>query len=607
MEKILLNSDFNKDLSLLSNSHGKNICGHKIIHSYVQDFVGGAHRDACTLNYLITILYPNSLSVEKAWLCLENRICSLRSSLCFLPVYSALIGIEVHKKSANPKVKASPVNLANRKTLKGKPHLHICLTLYNDFLCPDVIALRAMLRCEKLEDIEIQALLPDDASKHRFNVKKAFLYCAKELADPLTQSLLSKYTPFQSSCILLAGHKKSVSQCEELVSVFTEVGLNLALETLNSSNKVELPFVKSTDSECLKVSNFVKGFLESRNWAIWEDKLHVCQRIPGSIGTWEQGPALSELYSLMLREFPIKAQELLINSRSFNMFLKDYSKLNLKWLPQVNVDSRLIELKDGVYNFKLGEMFNHGDWGLTSCASYWLNNSFNDLVWPKVSLSLIDNITHSALDETSKSNEFVLKFAEMFHDKEQNDKVIYLHGLPGSGKSALMEAVLRQVFKDKVGIIGNYKNQFQFALIKNKDIVILNEFNPSKVNYEDLLLLTEGNQLVLSRKYELDTVVNKPSDRKKHIVALGNLDPSFPPALARRMEPFYLEKFNFGKTRAEEQAFQNSLLAEAVSFCVFCNVVYLRSKGLNPSIPISWQGRNWPSSLYSNFVRGIPE
>jgi chromosomal replication initiation ATPase DnaA len=43
-----------------------------------------------------------------------------------------------------------------------------------------------------------------------------------------------------------------------------------------------------------------------------------------------------------------------------------------------------------------------------------------------------------------------LKFAKLFYDKKQNDKVIYLYGLSGLGRSALVKAILRQAFNSKV-------------------------------------------------------------------------------------------------------------------------------------------------------------
>lgn len=166
----------------------------------------------------------------------------------------------------------------------------------------------------------------------------------------------------------------------------------------------------------------------------------------GARATWEEYLALSELYTLIIKQFPIKTQELLINSRPFNLYVRDYQKLDFNWLPQVTIAEHLVELRDGIYNLRTGEfkpLFEDTNLGLISCSTFWPQFTFQNLPWPSPFIDILSR----------------LRF----------DKAI-------------------------IGVISNTKSDFQLATLKNKRIAILNEFESDFINIAELKLLLEAAQ-----------------------------------------------------------------------------------------------------------------
>ena len=93
------------------------------------------------VHFSVTMTFPGYSSFEKSWDLLSVRLTHIKKALSNLPVYSCLVGGEIHKKN-NSKGKSKVFikkNLfsLNSSDLLGHPDIHMCLTLYNDFVCPD--------------------------------------------------------------------------------------------------------------------------------------------------------------------------------------------------------------------------------------------------------------------------------------------------------------------------------------------------------------------------------------------------------------------------------------------------------------------------------------
>lgn len=96
----------------------------------------------------------------------------------------------------------------------------------------------------------------------------------------------------------------------------TQNGLKFAETNLIN----QLPLVPETNSDVLKVSHFLSAVLNPLKLAIWPDKTYICKLRVGANATWQEYLELFELYTRLIKQFPIKTQELLTESRAFNIY-----------------------------------------------------------------------------------------------------------------------------------------------------------------------------------------------------------------------------------------------------------------------------------------------
>lgn len=395
-DQIVKSPEFKSDLEIVTQTRGKKPSKLKMLHAQTQTFIQLAQENASVISFGITITYPTDKDYLQSWSSLHQRIIDILSRLYKLPIYGILLSIEIHKEKLLSKEKRRPMH---QSRLKGRPHLHICLMLYNDFLCPSISKIENHIRGEtNLNfDLQVTQFIPDDSTKGLFNIKNWFLYCLKEAKDPTSQRFLKKFLNLSTSSFLFSGHPDSYQPCEDLAQLFNQCDFNLRhfndpgqiisdeLSLIDKDLFKHLPFVPQTNSDVLKVSFFLNGILKSLNYAIWPGKTYICRLQEGARATWEEYLALSELYTLIIKQFPIKTQELLINSRPFNLYVRDYQKLDFNWLPQVTIAEHLVELRDGIFDLRTGEFkphFEDTNLGLISCSTFWPQFTFQNLPWP---------------------------------------------------------------------------------------------------------------------------------------------------------------------------------------------------------------------------------
>lgn len=169
---------------------------------------------------------------------------------------------------------------------------------------------------------------------------------------------------------------------------------------------------------------------------------------------------------------------------------------------------------------------------------------------------------------------YAIHFAQLFHEKKQNDPVIFLSGPPGVGKSALIEQTLRTLLNNHIiGIISNTKSDNQFYFLKEKSIAIFNEFSEEYLNTSDLKLLAEGAPFIVYQKFKPSVQINTPGQPLLHTVLISNDPTPQNPALRRRLVSFYLHPPSRTFTRQEQIKYQEETTRTAVSFIL--GVLYL--------------------------------
>lgn len=594
--EIIKKEDFGLDLTKLTRSRDKNPLKLISIHKAVQLFIMNSQEVASTISFAITITFPYDGNVIVSWEKLIGRLNIIKKLLTKIPLYSALLSIEIHKIERGLKLKKDKFNMRKEsKNLAGRPHIHVCLTLFNDFMCPSTTTLTELFISElgSYVDIDFRELDKDNEKSKNFNIKNWFIYCTKELKSEKTQYFLNRYLGLKSSCFFFCGHDDCFKQCNRVVESFTKCDLSLDSIKVNSLISKFFPLIEKQRNEIVTISLFLKGLLEKNQLAIWPGQTSLGQLIPGTQASWRKWVSLSDLYTTIINFLPPIGKDVFFNMKAIHMYCREYQKLNFNYLPQLSIKSNLIELKDGIYDFQLGKISSVKEWGLTSCASSWLTYEFNNLVWPEHCLSVVERFFHDANFTLSSSEFFICKFAQLFHQKEINDTVMYVQGMPGTGKSALIQAVLKEVLGPLVVDIDNHKSAFQYSNAIHAEILLFNEFNISNYHYESLLTLMEGGEFEVNIKNVSSKLINTSDANRKKAIAISNYLAPTRGALFRRFEEVYLKPSANKFTIAEKKQFADKLLSEAVSFSVFCNIVYLSKKGYQPSIPSNWKNKNY--------------
>ena len=399
---------FRPDLLAISNSRNTRKSTLKVLHQQTGKFILDAQEKASVKAFEINLVFPEDQPkyFEESWFLLRERLLAIENLLQSLPVYAALVGIEIHKKSKNNTTFKK--ELPESTSLGGRPHIHICLLLFNDFLCPTTTSLikRFYSIAGDVECVELALHL--DSQAH-CNVKDWFMYCTKELTDKLTQSFLKKYCNLSSSGILYSGHSQSRQPCLDLCSVFSSCNINVSFKSLDLLPNLNLPIIPGlevsefsliprTKCNLVKVNHFMKALFLHYRLSLWPDKIHTCRLISNSLYTYERYKPLSEIYSFVLEFFPIEVQELLIQPEACKLYMLDYAKYNLNYLPVITLNSNLIELGDGVFNFRTGVHTLHSEWtnsSSISCVSFWPHISFDSLPWPETCISIVNYLSET--------------------------------------------------------------------------------------------------------------------------------------------------------------------------------------------------------------------
>lgn len=243
-----------KHLLNLTTSGQKKTSENKVLHQEVKSFFTTAKTTASTTSFDILIKYPSAKNVVLAWDQLEKDISSLRTRVfADLSLHNLLLCVEVHREKKVPKTSIIKAFAAHDKEavtdiskldtlvlptiskkgstkenifeeninwrLRGKPHIHLCVTFYKNKLasCVDEDTLKSLLEKNINGEVTINLLDISGDLKDCLNITDHFIKCTQDISDVKTQEFLKNYTTLRSSCTLFSGHSDSVSLCENLV------------------------------------------------------------------------------------------------------------------------------------------------------------------------------------------------------------------------------------------------------------------------------------------------------------------------------------------------------------------------------------------------------
>lgn len=476
-------------------------------------------------------------------------------------------------------------DLKPKGTVKGNPHIHIFWSIYNGFLAPSESRVLFTLLDAGFEDVDVRSIEYSSIRKiksKKFDAKRAFVYCIKESRDAaLRELVLDKYKIKFLSRIYygLTAVKKYVDRIQSL-------GLknNLLIDVIPLTRLDVLPSVKVHDNNKTLVVELMRKIMETRGLKILPGTNEVWALAPNAKYTYQSaGLSLSDTYGLLWSRYEEFSAALSVLQKGASWVLKQLDALDLKLFPEVKVNTRLIEFQDIIFDFQSSQVLPKEQfiarYGHASCLKY-CDCFFDDLAKPKELLSAL----HKTIRPNSDFPVFLAYFGSLFRNPSIFQKALYVLGAPGTSKRSLTYRVLTHVFGEAyIGQVESVKSTFQFADIINKEIVVVNDFDPEESNLAMLQQLLDGSKVLIQRKNK-DAV--KVECRKIIFSSNESLGPKkvYDPdsrdlaiqnpyeALERRiLKMQFVDASSTTKLEADRAAFAAILAAESLALAIFCS------------------------------------
>lgn len=285
----------------------------------------------------------------------------------------------------------------------------------------------------------------------------------------------------------------------------------------------------------------------------------------------------------------------LINKEDKIKRLVDFTSYKIK--PDYNI----MEFTDGVYfinnnkflrkdkfliknNISLENFLNENK---NSTIKHY-NFSFNNLSEPKKWLEGLEKILRFKEIKTKKDkilnlfqqNEdakwLLIYIAYIFHystNELKKKSTLYIWGQSNTGKTTMIINPLINYFgKENVGLMSNNKN-FEFQHIEKKKLIILDEFDFSKVNIDNFKKLLSG-ELLLSEKKNKDPIILEHTP----IIISSNQNPEYnlnmfdKTPITNRLKAIHFK--NQILENEQENDIKEQILREEAKIIVYCNRVY---------------------------------
>lgn len=618
----------------------------KHLHTIVQTFTDLVREQHSAASYLITILFPET-DVLDSWSNLDFHLKKLKELFEGIQTCYAVIGIEMHR-SGHKKSKASkrgrvrprvkkvsqseagvkllvssdtssysdvigkdPVTsekaTASPKTnsMRGTSHLHVFLTVYNDFLGPSKAELTSQLLSLGFLDIDVQRVFYGTAKNPKFDAKRSFLYCVKEGKDQNFVNFVNTYANRTTTVVLLCGLAAVLPQLISIRGVLARNGIESEFCTLQLQN--ELPSVSLSDNRKVQITEFFGKLMCMANLRLCANTDTLLAK--DGLAKWtyvDTRMTVSTAYTSIWKRLPPLTSMLQTSAR---WVLADLSGFQLELLPTVYPDPQQIELSDGVYDFQVGlyqASMQRMPRPESSCCTYWPSEKFEQLTFPSATIEFLHGFCNRPVMD------FCMAFGALFHEHSRPiPKPIFVYGNTGSGKTTLLDTVLSDLLsEDHIGRLSSHASRFQLADLVNCWVAILNDFTLADFQHTTFMNLLEGNPVFIENKYKRAikrslprTVITSNSDPNQAVNFKTSLAP-----LMRRLNVFEFRQ-PVGQSDSQRSHFMNTIRREGLGFAVLCNTVYLSNRNLSGrtkvSVPTSWRLKGRSENGLTFFENGL--
>lgn len=552
------------------------------------------YNDHCGFVLALTVSRLNlrDMSVEESWGDVSNL---LREVLLAIKeshlVCGLLVGVEMYGK-----YRGRP----NSRALK--PHMHLAVFCYNDFLNLPLHRLEGRLRGLEL-DYRVTKLKSGRDSARWLG------YCIKSRNDALLQRITKE---------VLGGPSVSLFNVKEMsipsmVNLGEAIGVNVIAEALNSGKGI-ISCRRELDSG-LQAGSYVKAQCLHSGIGIFKKVL--CIRKKNALFTWSQHSSVPDFVT-QLTEMQAEAS-FLYHLKNAGALRGDQGLLGtdtaLKVYPEIVYKTYCWEFKGGmVYQGQEGRLI-EGSLLMDrfiSCGKYY-DFDFDELPKPIKLLNVLAQVC-----ETSEMRKFLLRFAGLWHElgvygfKRKDLRALLIYGEPNSLKTTLVYKILCMSLEDVlIHEVGQYgegsgSGRFSFSLLKDVSVgvVFVDDIKSSSgiLKYPGRLTNFLDGKMTVERKYEAPAL----QDYKGGAVFTSNYNTQ---ELLVGNDKYAVEDYNSLKERISEVHFVKPVDAQKLSkeieslsdkevggFVVFCNTLFLKVRfDIEGRTPLSWELNGGPA------------
>lgn len=551
------------------------------------------YNDHCgfVLELTVSRLNLRDISIEESWRDVSNL---LREVLLAIKeshlVCGLLIGVEMYGKyRGRPNSRAF------------KPHMHLAVFCYNDFLNLPLHNLERRLRGLEL-DYRVREL------KNGLDGARWLGYCIKSRNDALLQRITKE---------VLGGPSVSLFNVKELVIPSMEnlgesIGVNVNWEAFNSGKGI-ISCRREEDSG-LQAGSYVKA--QCLHSGIGAFKNVLCKRKKNALFTWSQHSSVPDFVT-RLTEMEAGAS-FLYHLKNAGAFRADLGLLGneraLKVYPEIVYKTYCWEFKGGmVYQGQEGRLIEGSllmDRFISCGKSY--DFYFDELPKPIKLLNLLGQVC-----ETGEMKNFLLRLAGLWHElgwyglKRKDLRALLIYGEPNSLKTTLIYKILSTSLEGVlIHAVGQYgessgSGRFSFSLLKDVSVgvIFVDDLKSSSgiLKYPGRLTNLLDGKTTVERKYEAPAL----QEYKGGAVFTSNYNTLD----LLSSDKYAVEDYNSLKERISEVRFVRPKDAQKLSkeieslsdkevggFVVFCNTLFLKvGFGIEGRVPLNWKLSEGPT------------
>lgn len=514
---------------------------------------------------------PNGLSVHEEWKAFGPIITEVISAISqnFL-IAGLVVGVEMYSKGKGK---------ANTKALK--PHAHITILTYNDFLERPIVNLELVFLKQRL-DFEVQWL------KKSHDITKSITYAVKSGNQDILIKATNHYYGINPVTVVTNQFVQN-NPVQELIKVLNR---HYGINTVKAQYLMRVPsvgrfnrVVKHQMADFVRKMCLETGITFYKGWLL--------KRIEKSRYTWDKLAPVEASIALMTSAegLSVTYKKNMYDSAKWILTEGNSSKSKLNPVqtifPRMRICPHLWEFKEGnVYNCLKGKLqFEPVLDSFTSCSKY------HPYEWEKLPQpTLLVEALKLIIPDEKQQALLLITLGGLFHrlENRKNHKGLWVSGASGTFKTWFIQSFLKANFNTlHVLQVSRTQTRFKYGSLigAEEGIVFLDYFDSADFRkIAEFMALTDGQTIMIREKYkgsEEVTFKGHPVIISYEPIEKTMYNITDKAALKKRFnQTTFVQTTDLNNQRLYElEILLKEKQIEWVSLAIMANRAFLRSKG----------------------------